>query len=140
MYNHQPDQEIKHCPCVSGDVEFNPWARKITWSRKQQPTPVFLPGKFHGQRSLAGYSPWNLRVGRYWACVCMHTHTQEDHYRKGTYKSRKHERAWNEGRHTEMVYQIPWNPNETQVKMKIIIQCDTAFHICRWNTQDNYKE
>ena len=27
------------------------------WRRKWQPTPVFLPGKFHGQRSLAGYSP-----------------------------------------------------------------------------------
>ena len=28
------------------------------WRRKWQPTPVFLPGKFHGQKSLAGYSPW----------------------------------------------------------------------------------
>ena len=37
---------------------FNSWVRKIPWSRKWQPTPVFLPGKFHGQRSLAGYSPW----------------------------------------------------------------------------------
>ena len=31
---------------------------KIPWRRKWQPTPVFLPGEFHGQRSLAGYSPW----------------------------------------------------------------------------------
>ena len=31
---------------------FTPWVRKIPWSRKWQPTPVFLPGKFHGQRSL----------------------------------------------------------------------------------------
>ena len=37
---------------------FNPWVRKIPWSRAWQPTLVFLPGKFHGQRSLAGYSPW----------------------------------------------------------------------------------
>ena len=36
---------------------FAPWARKIPWSRKWQPTVVFLPGKFHGQRSLEGYSP-----------------------------------------------------------------------------------
>ena len=35
---------------------FNPWVRKIPWSRRWQPTPVFLPGKFHGQRSLAGYN------------------------------------------------------------------------------------
>ena len=32
---------------------FNPWVRKIPWRRKWQPTPIFLPGKFHGQRSLA---------------------------------------------------------------------------------------
>ena len=31
---------------------------KIPCRRKWQPTPVFLPGEFHGQRSLAGYSPW----------------------------------------------------------------------------------
>ena len=36
---------------------FNPWVRMIPWRRKWQPTPVLLPGKFHGQRSLAGYSP-----------------------------------------------------------------------------------
>ena len=32
------------------------------WRRKWQPTPVFLPGKFHGQRSLVGYSPWSCKV------------------------------------------------------------------------------
>ena len=35
---------------------FHPWVRKIPWSRKWRPTPVFLPGESHGQRSLAGYS------------------------------------------------------------------------------------
>ena len=37
---------------------FHPWVRKIPWSRKWQPTPVFLPRKFHGQRSLVGHGPW----------------------------------------------------------------------------------
>ena len=37
---------------------FNPWVRKIPWRRKWQPTPVLLPGKPHGQRSLVGYRPW----------------------------------------------------------------------------------
>ena len=37
---------------------FDPWIRKIPWRRKWQPTPVFLSGESHGQRSLAGYSPW----------------------------------------------------------------------------------
>ena len=36
---------------------FNPWVGKILWSRKWQPTPVLLPGKFCGRRSLACYSP-----------------------------------------------------------------------------------
>ena len=37
---------------------FDPWVGNIPWRRKWQPTPVFLPGKSHGQRSLASYSPW----------------------------------------------------------------------------------
>ena len=41
-----------------GRPRFNPRARKIYWRREWLPTPAFLPGKFHGQRSLAGYSPW----------------------------------------------------------------------------------
>ena len=36
---------------------FHPWAGKIPWRRKWQHAPVFLPGKFHRQRSLVGYSP-----------------------------------------------------------------------------------
>ena len=38
---------------------FDPWVRKISWRRKWQPTPVFLPGKSHGWRNLVGYSPWD---------------------------------------------------------------------------------
>ena len=37
--------------------EFNPWVRKMPWSKKWQPTPVFLPGKSCGQRSLVVLSP-----------------------------------------------------------------------------------
>ena len=37
---------------------FDPWMRKIPWSWKWQPTPVFLPKKSHRYRRLAGYSPW----------------------------------------------------------------------------------
>ena len=40
---------------------FDPWVTKIPWSRKWQPTLVFLPGKFHRQGSLASYSPWGHR-------------------------------------------------------------------------------
>ena len=41
--------------------KFSPWARKIPWRRAWQPIPVFLPGKFHGQRSLACCSPWGCK-------------------------------------------------------------------------------
>ena len=40
---------------------FDPWVGKIPWRREWQPTPVFLPGEFHGQRSLAGHSPWGCQ-------------------------------------------------------------------------------
>ena len=40
---------------------FEPWVSKIPWRRKWQSTPVFLPGKFHEQRSVAGYRPWGCR-------------------------------------------------------------------------------
>ena len=38
-------------------LRFDPWVGKIPWRRPWQPTPVFLSGESHGQRSLAGYSP-----------------------------------------------------------------------------------
>ena len=41
-----------------GRPRFDPWVSKIPWRRAWQPTPVFLPGEFHGHTSLAGYSPW----------------------------------------------------------------------------------
>ena len=44
------------------------------WQKEGQPTPEFLPGKSHGQRSLAGYSPWSHRVGHDWV-TNTHTHT-----------------------------------------------------------------
>ena len=43
--------------CQSKGLGFNAWVRKIPWRRARQPTPVFLPRKWHGQRSLVGYSP-----------------------------------------------------------------------------------
>ena len=44
-----------------GRPGFNPWVRKISWRRKWQPIPVFLPEESHGERSLAGYSPWGCK-------------------------------------------------------------------------------
>ena len=53
--------------------------RKVPWRRKRPPTPVFLSGKSHGQRSLVGYRPWGRKdsdtTEQLSACVYMHTHT-----------------------------------------------------------------
>ena len=38
-----------------------PWVGEIPWRREWLPTPVLLPGEFHGQRNLAGYSPWGFK-------------------------------------------------------------------------------
>ena len=47
------------CKCKRHErFRFDPWIRKIPWRRKWQPPPIFLPRKFHGQRSLGGHSPW----------------------------------------------------------------------------------
>ena len=51
----------KESACNAGDTsscEFNPQVRKIPWKMAWQPTLVFLPGEFHGQRRLVGYSPY----------------------------------------------------------------------------------
>ena len=51
---------VKNLLATQGAQErFNPWVRKSPWSRKWQHAPGFLPGNFHGQSSLAGYSPWH---------------------------------------------------------------------------------
>ena len=47
----------KESACQCRGHRFNPRVRQIPWRRKWQPTPVFLPEKCHGPRSLAGYSP-----------------------------------------------------------------------------------
>ena len=52
---------------------FDPWVGKIPWRRAWQPTPVFLPGESHGQRSLVGYTPW----GRKESDMSEHLSTQE---------------------------------------------------------------
>ena len=66
---------------------FDPRVRKIPWRRAWQPTPVFLPGESHRQRSLAGHSPWGgkesdtteqLTHTHIHTHTHTHTHTEEE--------------------------------------------------------------
>ena len=55
----------------AGDIGDDRWFPKNPWRRQWHPTPVFLPGKFHGQRSLVGYSLWSCKE----LDTTEHTHT-----------------------------------------------------------------
>ena len=54
---------VKNPPANEGELRhgFDLWVKKIPWRKAWQPTPVFLPGKYHGQRSLVGYIPWGCK-------------------------------------------------------------------------------
>ena len=53
-------QMVENLPAMQ-ETQVQSLSQENTWRREWQPTPVFLPGEFHGQRSRAGYSPWNLK-------------------------------------------------------------------------------
>ena len=64
------------CQCKRGKTcGFSLWVGMIPWKRKWQPVPVSLPGKFQGQRSLVGYSPWGHKeldtTETEHPCMCM---------------------------------------------------------------------
>ena len=52
---------VKNLPAIQ-ETQVQSWVGEIPWIRKWQPTPVFLLGKSHGQRSLEGYGPWGTNI------------------------------------------------------------------------------
>ena len=77
--------ELKNLPANAGDIRDAgsiPGCGRFPEEKKWQPTPVFLPGKSHGQRSLVGYSPWGCKASvtnectRVCTCTHVHTHSQ----------------------------------------------------------------
>ena len=64
-------QTIKNLPAVQ-ETGFDSWVGKIPWRRKWQPVPIFLPGKSHGQRILAGYSPWGWKESNMTEWLTLH--------------------------------------------------------------------
>ena len=53
-------QTVKRLPTMK-ETQVQSLGQEISWRRKWQPTPVLLPGKSHGRRSLVGYSPWGRK-------------------------------------------------------------------------------
>ena len=66
----EPACQCKRCK----GHDLNPQVGKIPWRRAWQPTPIFLPGESHGQRSLVGYSPWVTQSWTRLRQLSMHTH------------------------------------------------------------------
>ena len=65
VYIHIMASDGKESAPNAGDIReasSMPGSGRFPWRREWQPTPVFLPGEFHGQRSLVGYSPLGCRV------------------------------------------------------------------------------
>ena len=67
----------KESACQCRRCSFHPWVGKIPSRRKREPALVFLPGEFHGQRSLVGYSPWGCKESDMTE-VNKHAHTCTD--------------------------------------------------------------
>ena len=66
-------QTVKNLPAMQ-ETEFDLWVEKIPWSRKWQPSQVFLSQESHGQKSLAGYHPWTCTESGVTEHVCKEDH------------------------------------------------------------------
>ena len=67
-------QMIKNLTAIQ-ETRVRSLGREIPWRREWQPSPVFLTGESHGQRSLAGYSPWGCKESDM-TDQLIHTYTQ----------------------------------------------------------------
>ena len=83
-YGTQVATAVKNPPASRrcNRLRLDPWARMLPWKRKRHPTPAFLPGKFHGQRSLAGYSQWSCKEA------------EELNATEQTHSTHTHQRQW----------------------------------------------
>ena len=72
-------QTVKNCSWNAGDPGLIPGLGRFPWRWEWQLTPVFLPGEFHGQRSLVSYSPWlHKEADTAEQLMCTHTHTHRN--------------------------------------------------------------
>ena len=106
---------------------FSCWVGKILWRRKWQPTPIFLPGKFHGQRRLASYSTWGSKESDMTKWLThTHIHTQCSISHK---KERK------------MLFAVTWMDLEIIVLSEVNQRkTNTIWYHFIWNIKSNTNE
>ena len=137
-------QMVKHLPTM-WETGIDPWVGKIPWGRKWQPTPVLLPGKSHGQRSLVGHIPWGHRVRHDWTTSLHVTF----HDRGLECKSKKSRNTWS-NRHI-----WPWSTEWSRAKANRVLPRECTGHskhplptthektlhmdITRWPTLKSYQ-
>ena len=132
---------VKNLTANVGDYQrprFNPWVGKMPWRRAWQPTPVFLPGESHRQRSLEGYSPQCHRVGHNWNNLAR-THVKIYSeirgpclkiYTQSTYNTYAGSPGWprnTEGKRQNLLWDTLWVCPE--------ISKYNPFHLGRWAKQ-----
>ena len=117
--------DSKESSCQCRRPGFDPWVRKISWRRERLPTPVFLPGKSHGQRSLVGYSQWGHKESDT-AERLKHTHTHtHTHSPEGAVDQYLHIHTLAYYAGIPVVYKVGWNiweivwHNDTQIEKNI---------------------
>ena len=114
LYDFPNGSSGKESTCQCSRCRFDPWVGKIPWSRKWLPAPVFLPGKSHGQRSLAGYSPKGCKesdmtkhkeVSPIFLCPWMETRIYDTFPHTCPHSRSK---DWFQGRSRELKAGLPW--------------------------------
>ena len=80
LYTHRDflvAQTVRNLPAVQ-ETQVQSLGWEDPWRRKLQPTPVFVPGESHGQRSLVGYSPWGHKESNMTKCLTLYMKTTDE--------------------------------------------------------------
>ena len=108
--------QVKSVCLQCGRPGFDPWIGKIPWRRKWQPTPVFLPGESHGQRSLVDYSPQGHKESdmterlhfqlKYYLCVSIISVKKPSTWKQNKMKIKMRQRQDRKNTHSKYFWYI----------------------------------
>ena len=105
----------KASACKCGRPGFDPWVGQMPWRRKWQLTAVLLPGKFHGWKSLVGYSP-GIAKSRTW--LSSFTGSSSSLKASAMHRLFGHWLTWNQGRKPPARIQQNWGAGQKQTEPK----------------------
>ena len=113
---------------------FSPQVGKIPWRRDWLPTPVFLPGEFHGQRSMAGYNPWGFKELGMTEQLTVSPHQHFHKQRCGTLTRKRNTPFWQDFLSWHVYYGLlPWRNILRQYKIHSEDFKCAIFQLTYWN-------